>query len=93
MIFMAFTLREELTSKQIFAGQIPFHETALDSAVILAVIEGKRPSRPTGELPRTRGLDNNMWNLISQCWASKAVERITSAEIVERVRGLPRGLT
>lgn len=61
----------------------PFPELG-DGAVINAVLEGRRPSRPT--LCSGTPLDS-LWNLLQNCWEESPEMRPTAAQIVERLMG------
>jgi len=71
---------------EIFSDQVPFHEIGHDFWVITAVKEGKRPSRPSHDRSRIRGLDHAIWTLIQTCWASDPDSRLTAHQIVEYLR-------
>jgi serine/threonine protein kinase len=75
---------------QIFSGNIPFYDIHHDTAVILKVMQGHRPPRPSICEPRKQdcriiGLDGEMWNTIDDCWKQDASERPTAKDIVERL--------
>jgi len=72
---------------EIFANDIPFHEIEQDWAVVPSVVRGERPSRPIGTLSEIRGLDDRLWGLISVCWASCPMGRMTAAQIVKFISG------
>jgi hypothetical protein len=73
-----------------FIGQMlttkpPFPELRMDVAVIQAVSQGRRPSRPTS-CSGTPSLDG-LWNLLQDCWAAQPPMRPTAVQIVERLVG------
>jgi hypothetical protein len=72
-----------------FSGKFPFHDIANDFQVMFAVQQGRRPSRPSHDLGRVRGLNDEMWNLIEACWTSEPSERLSASRIVEKLRTLP----
>jgi hypothetical protein len=72
-----------------FSAELPFHEIPRDYGVILAVMSGKRPRRPSHDMCRTRGLSGGLWNLIEICWADRPSDRPTASQIVECLHALP----
>jgi len=70
---------------EIYSGNIPFHEIANDSRVILSVIRGERPSRPPHDSRQMCYIfEPVVWELIDACWAEQPQERPTASEIVKR---------
>lgn len=69
--------------RQILTGNVPFHEFLNDMAVILQVVEGKRPSRPMS-CSGTSEVDS-LWELLQNCWDSNAEMRPNAPQIVERL--------
>ena len=53
------------------------------------VKQGKRPNRPSDELSRTRGLVTSVWQTIEQCWSHNPTQRLSTVEVVEKLRVLP----
>ncbi|KAJ7914811.1 kinase-like domain-containing protein, partial [Mycena leptocephala] len=70
---------------EIMSGTIPFPELPNDMAVMFAVIEGKRPSRPMS-CTGTTVLDS-LWELLNNCWEGKAEMRPTALQIVKQLEG------
>jgi hypothetical protein len=66
-------------------GKLPFSELFMDVAVIKAVLDGRRPSRPTW-CSGTSSLDS-LWNLLQHCWDGQPVMRPTAVQIVEQLLG------
>ncbi|KAH8810393.1 kinase-like domain-containing protein, partial [Flagelloscypha sp. PMI_526] len=59
------------TITEIATGQPPFaSEHFTDASVLLAVVQGKRPSRP--DVP---WLTDDIWGLVQECWAHDPHER------------------
>jgi len=81
---------------QIFSGLIPFHQTH-DHAVILQVIRGQRPCRPSICEPwniscEDLGLDDETWAVIDRCWNQQPEKRPVAKEVAAFLRtklGLP----
>ena len=70
---------------QIFSGLVPFHEIH-DHAVILQVIRGQRPSRPSICEPwemtcEDLGLDDETWVVIDKCWNQEPEKRPAAKEV------------
>lgn len=78
-----------LVCHEMFSDQFPFHEITGDFQVMFAVKRGKRPSRPTHDLSRTRGLNDAIWQIIETCWDQDPDERYTASQVVESLRYLP----
>ncbi|KAJ7821966.1 kinase-like domain-containing protein, partial [Mycena leptocephala] len=70
---------------EIMSGTIPFREFSKDTAVMFAVIEGKRPLRPMS-CTGTTVLDS-LWELLTNCWEGRAEMRPQAPQIVERLEG------
>lgn len=77
-----------LTTRQIFSGEVPFYDIISDHQVSLEVRNGKRPSRPSHDISRTRGLDDDIWSIIQSCWAHEPDRRPAAYQIVELLRSL-----
>ncbi|KAG7098237.1 hypothetical protein E1B28_000201 [Marasmius oreades] len=61
--------------------EVPFFEERSEGAVVLAIVDGKHPSR----LDR---LEGDVWNLMLACWSSPPAARLTALEVLERISGL-----
>lgn len=72
-----------------FSGEIPFFEITNDMRVVLSVMQGMRPSQPSHDLSKTRGLSNPIWQIVTTCWAHDPTTRPTAENIVEQLRALP----
>lgn len=67
-----------------FTGAIPFSDLR-DGAVILAVsVHNMRPSRPL-EPATGRGLSDDVWNLMQECWLTQPTERPDMDTVVHRL--------
>jgi hypothetical protein len=51
-----------------------------------AVTEGNRPLRPSDDRCHSRGLNDEIWNVIETCWAQEPNDRLSARQIVERLR-------
>ncbi|KAK7437358.1 Rho guanine nucleotide exchange factor [Stygiomarasmius scandens] len=54
-----------------FTGYIPFYETLQDITVVLQLMAGKRPSRPSD----TPHLNDSMWTIMQECWSQEPAAR------------------
>src|ERR1700720_1800110 len=71
-----------------FSGKYPFQH--LDEYKFqFAMMRRQRPSRPSDPLSATRGLNDNMWQLIEECWSEFASDRPNVDRIVETICHLP----
>ncbi|KAK7438607.1 hypothetical protein VKT23_017941 [Stygiomarasmius scandens] len=64
---------------ELYTGRSPFSEFAHDTAVMLKVVKGERPKRPTGE----NEMEDELWDVVDRCWKQEHQERQTAAELVE----------
>ncbi|KAF5345020.1 hypothetical protein D9758_010424 [Tetrapyrgos nigripes] len=72
---------------ELYTGRPPFctqqHTQLPDSAVMLKVIQGVRPERPTGE----GEMSDQMWKMVEMCWSQHFADRLKTDEVVEFTRG------
>jgi len=69
---------------QIFTGTPPFVDTP--EAVLCEVVrKGGRPPKPIERVIIQRGLDNDLWRLIKDCWAQQPTSRPAVNDIVRRL--------
>jgi hypothetical protein len=54
-----------------------------------AVTKNKRPCRPSSDLSRLRGLDDEIWHLIEACWSPEPSERLSASQTVQLLYALP----
>ncbi|KAJ7075312.1 kinase-like domain-containing protein [Mycena crocata] len=64
---------------------IPFSELRMDSAIIVPVLEGTRPSRPSSF--SAAAAYDGLWDLIERCWMQQTELRPTASQIVEILTG------
>jgi hypothetical protein len=67
---------------EVLTGERPFSELSSDLHVMVAVLRGRRPQRPTA-LPE---LTDDCWRLVEQCWDQEAVQRPHITTILDRLR-------
>jgi len=78
-----------LVCYEMFSDQYPFPDISVDFQVMFAVKQGKRPSRPSHEISRIRGLNDNIWHIIEACWTQDPSARPSATKVVEDLRNLP----
>lgn len=71
------------------SGEMPFYEYLQDSAIIMAVARGTRPTQPSDQRSRKRGLTDLFWSLVEACWVHDPAKRPTAMEVVGQIRSLP----
>ncbi|KAK7037350.1 hypothetical protein VNI00_011100 [Paramarasmius palmivorus] len=64
----------------IIAGFVPFYEMNQDAAILLAIINGQLPSRPTDT-------SDELWSLMSQCWEREPKSRPIAEALLQRLTG------
>ncbi|KAJ7651064.1 kinase-like domain-containing protein [Roridomyces roridus] len=70
---------------EFLTGTAPFPELPSEIAVMFAVLEGRRPSRPPS-CSGTPTLDG-LWALLQDCWHADPDSRPTAVQVVQRLRG------
>ncbi|KAF8077626.1 kinase-like domain-containing protein [Lyophyllum atratum] len=80
-----------MASLEIFTGHRPFREIANDASVVLTVVRGGRPRRPSSEICKERNLTDNFWELLGACWAHDPLDRLSAAEACEELSRLMDG--
>jgi len=68
-----------------FTGRLPFPDVS-DLNVHLAVVKGKRPSKPIDA--SKLGLSSKAWKLIEDCWNKKRERRPDIQYLANRLREL-----
>ncbi|KAF7318578.1 hypothetical protein HMN09_00368200 [Mycena chlorophos] len=75
---------------EIFTGNVPFFEITRDVAVMLHVIQGHRPERPSSSSPHP--IPDALWSLMQECWHAEPTDRRpTAAQIIFTLRDSPLG--
>jgi len=72
-----------------FSGDWPFHDVGNEFQIMFAVQSGKRPLRPSHDLSRIRGLNDEIWHLIEMCWNQEPSQRPTSDQVLKLLKALP----
>ena len=68
---------------QICTGKSPFSDL-VEGSVILRVIKGERPKRPTSD-KRNRSMSDNLWDLVELCWQQKLSDRPNMQQILKQM--------
>ena len=68
-----------------FSGKVPFENLEIHE-LLPRVQGGERPSLPTDDLSRRRGLNLGMENIIWNCWTQEPTKRPSADKVVERLQ-------
>lgn len=60
---------------QIYAGHVPFEHLSRDHSIMGAILQGSRPSRPSGSSLRAAQLYDMEWACIQECWIEDVSRR------------------
>ena len=74
-----------------FSCEIPFCDILVDARIIVSVLAEKRPTWPSDNSSRVRGLSYEMRALVETCWDQKPTNRPTATQIVQQLRVLASG--
>ncbi|KAK7438585.1 hypothetical protein VKT23_017920 [Stygiomarasmius scandens] len=69
---------------ELYTGRAPFADILHDSAVMLKVIQGIRPERPTGG----HEMSDQLWRMVEMCWSQHFADRLKTNEVLEFTRSL-----
>ncbi|KAF7338853.1 hypothetical protein MSAN_02208300 [Mycena sanguinolenta] len=77
--------------QKVLTWEPPFVEMRTDAAIIMAILNGVRPTQPASSL----GIPvlDNLWSLMYDCWKADPRERPVIGEIIERLRSPLIGAT
>ena len=73
---------------QVFTGKIPFAELRRDGQVIIEVVENRRPPRPEDAV--MKGLEDDVWMIMQDCWATKPSDRPGMPAVVCRLKAIAK---
>jgi hypothetical protein len=68
-----------------FSGKVPFENLEIHE-LLPRVQGGERPSLPTDDLSRRRGLNPEMEDIIRDCWTQEPMKRPSADQVVERLQ-------
>jgi len=71
---------------QLFTRDIPFFYISQDGAVALTVMRGDLPEKPIDKDIISRGLDDEMWGLMTHCWDPEPSKRPDAKFVLRRLR-------
>ncbi|KAJ7114223.1 kinase-like domain-containing protein [Mycena epipterygia] len=68
---------------EIYTGEQPFWNIQQEMAVVILVLEQKRPPRPSSSGPPdgTRAMSDGLWATVEACWAHKPSDRPDMGEV------------
>jgi hypothetical protein len=69
--------------EQLFSGQLPFSHIRADHAVLLQVLAGKRPLKPSAS--PDIGLTDSVWDLMERGWVADPLSRPALSEFLAAV--------
>jgi serine/threonine protein kinase len=69
-----------MTFLEVFTGKSPYHYRRNDTVVIMAIIRGERPVKPSAEeIGRSgKGISDDLWALLQLCWSASPKKRPTA---------------
>ncbi|KAJ7633427.1 hypothetical protein DFH06DRAFT_692077 [Mycena polygramma] len=67
---------------EVFTGNVPFHDLPTDVAVMYQVMHGQRPGHSSS-------IPDDIWTLMTECWAQDPQDRLLAEQIVFRFRDRP----
>ncbi|KDQ16389.1 hypothetical protein BOTBODRAFT_98427, partial [Botryobasidium botryosum FD-172 SS1] len=70
---------------ELFTGKVPFSQIPYDIRISMRVMSGEFPPRPCDEGAIACGLDDSMWELMTDCWHATPSERPSAADLVARL--------
>ncbi|KAF9443788.1 kinase-like protein [Macrolepiota fuliginosa MF-IS2] len=73
---------------EILTGEIPFYELSREATVILRVIKGITPTKPTSN-PDSLELTDEIWRIMERCWKLVPNERPSVDQVTQDLRQLP----
>ncbi|KAJ7575874.1 hypothetical protein C8J56DRAFT_1171771 [Mycena floridula] len=76
------------TALEIYTKLPPFHLYTHDAMILIDLIAGKGPERPTQE--EAPSLTDDVWQLIQRCWTHQTSDRPQAREVVEELMKLTR---
>ena len=56
---------------------------------MVTIQQGRRPSRPSHDLGRIRGMSDALWDLVTACWCPEPSERPSASQVVKAIRAMP----
>ncbi|KAF5373016.1 hypothetical protein D9758_001463 [Tetrapyrgos nigripes] len=69
------------TIVEVLTGRPPFPEYKMDLHVMIQVLKGNRPARPSD-------CSDEVWTLIQRCWSERLTERLSAVEVVKALKSM-----
>ncbi|KAJ6589561.1 kinase-like domain-containing protein [Mycena capillaripes] len=72
----------------IYTGEQPFWSIQHDMAVVIQVLDQKRPPRPSSSSPPdgTRAMSDGLWAIVEACWTHKPSDRPDMRKVLEFIK-------
>ncbi|KDQ18468.1 hypothetical protein BOTBODRAFT_28844 [Botryobasidium botryosum FD-172 SS1] len=70
---------------ELFTADVPFSYIPGSTTVTMMVMRGELPQRPCDDEVIKRGLDDSVWQLMTDCWHATPSERPRAADLVIRL--------
>ncbi|KAK1216148.1 hypothetical protein PQX77_021227 [Marasmius sp. AFHP31] len=77
-----------MTVLELLTHTHPFAQFRHPPEVVLSVANGRNPKRPTHPRVKERGLDDNLWKLMEECWDRTPSARPGIDEVLQRLEAL-----
>ncbi|PFH50547.1 hypothetical protein AMATHDRAFT_60805 [Amanita thiersii Skay4041] len=74
-----------MTVLELMTHQQPYANIKRTTEVVLKIYEGKLPERPNNWNAMRRGLTDEMWELLTACWAAEPKNRPSIQEVLNRL--------
>ncbi|CAE7174463.1 unnamed protein product [Rhizoctonia solani] len=71
-----------MTMLEVFTGRVPYPDRRMDTAVLIAVMQGTLPTRPFQYL-RDDEQGNFVWKLLLDCWSRSPNERPSAGQVAK----------
>lgn len=71
-----------MTVLELMTGQPPFSHIKRTPEVLIKMQQGERPRRPESPEIIERGLDDNLWDLLTRCWVEDPAARPSIHEVI-----------
>ncbi|KAJ6516091.1 kinase-like domain-containing protein [Mycena sanguinolenta] len=72
-----------MTVLELFTHEQPYNNIKHTTEVVIRSAKGEHPPKPTDPKVMRRGLDDNMWKLLSLCWVTEPNKRPTIQQVLE----------
>ncbi|KAJ3710941.1 kinase-like domain-containing protein [Lentinula raphanica] len=74
-----------MTILELLTHQQPYHKIKHTTEVVIRREKGELPERPCEPRVQQRGLDDQLWKLLEDCWKTNASERPKIHEVIQRM--------